>query len=147
VMRFNLRRGLVVQLSLCLGIVLLLAFVASVAPAGAQTTNCVTQCTACQVNPDQTTWKTETVPRCSPICRIFYNGQMTTVYGCYSQVCTIKPVAKLCTPKTLCENNGCESGTPYWDPDQCIPNTVVSCGSWTQIGVSYGNCISCPSTN
>jgi hypothetical protein len=142
-MRFNLRRGLVVQFSLCLGIVLLLAFVASVAPAGAQT-NCVTQCTDCQVNPDQNTWQTKTVYWCSPICRILYNGQMTTVYGCYSQVCTTKPVAKLCTPQTPCGTTGCTSGTQYWDPDQCKPNTVVSCSPITQIGVSYGNCNSCP---
>jgi hypothetical protein len=144
-MRFNLRRRLVIQLSLCLGIVLLLAFLASVAPAGAVTTNCVTQCSACQANTDTTTWKTETIYRCSGICRILYGGQMTTVYGCYSMDCTTKPVAKLCTPQTSCPVTGCEAGTPYWDPDACSPNTVVTCTNWKQIGVSYGSCQSCPS--
>jgi len=145
-MRFNLRRGLVIQLSLCLGIVLLLAFIASIAPAAAQTPDCVTQCSACQINTDQTTWKTQTVYRCSPICRIFYKGKMTTVYGCYSQECTTKPVAQSCIPKKLCPNNiDCEIGQQYWDSKLCNPNTVVSCGSWKQIGVSYSNCEKCPS--
>jgi len=135
---------LVIELCLCLGIVLLLAFVASVAPAGAQS-DCVTKCTACQVNTDQSTWTKETVHRCSPICRILYQGQMTTVYGCYKMDCTTKLVEKYCTPQTGCSVTGCDAGTPYWDPDMCKPNTVVSCSPWTQTGVSYGSCKSCPS--
>ena len=147
-MRFNLRRGLVVQLSLCLGIVLLLAFVASVAPAGASD-SCPTQCLACEkdptINPNPTY---ETIYRCSPICRILWKGQMTTVYIWYSQVCTITAIAQKCTPQTLCTSTGnCESGTPNWDPTYC-KGPVRTCAAWTQMpqGVRYGACGTRPGT-
>jgi hypothetical protein len=134
-MRFNLRRGLVIELSLCLGIVLLLAFVASIAPAAAQTqTPCVDQCGPCQVDPTQQPVVTTTV-RCSPICRILYNGQMTTVYLWYYMTCTTKKMAQPCTDP--CINNGCGI---IWDPTFC-KGTVSTCTPWTQFGgVRYGSC-------
>jgi hypothetical protein len=141
-MRFNLRRGLVVELSLCLGIVLLLAFVASVAPAGAQS-DCVTQC-SCEINPDQSTWTIDKPDyTCVAICRILYQGKITTVYGCYKRTCTTKPIDNMCIPKTLCPNNLCEIGKTTWNPEGC-QGVVTTCTAWKQIGVSYGNCDNCP---
>jgi hypothetical protein len=138
-MRLSLRRGLVIQLSLCLGIVLLLAFIASVAPVGAQS-DCVTQC-SCQVNPDESTWKTAPETTCSAICRILWRGQMTTVYGIYQRTCTSKPIDLKCIPKTLCPNTQCETGQPTWDPDGC-KGVAMSCTPWVQIGIKHGSCTS-----
>lgn len=133
-MRFNLRRGLVVQLSLCLGIVLLLAFVASVAPAAASE-QCVKQCGPCQIDPTKVPVE-KTITRCSPICRVLHDGKMQTVYIWYSMKCKTYLMAQPCTDP--CYNNGCS--IKYVDTN--CKGTVTTCTPWTQMpgGVRYDSC-------
>ena len=135
------RRGLAARLCICLGLVLLLSFIASVAPAGAISTEkpCAAICKPCVKDPDTEKCKQDLI--CLPICRILNKGKITIVHAWFEkECCTYKMVAS-CQPQRRCKTNHlCQiSGDPN---DVTCKGTAESCSEWRMISGSlgYGKC-------
>lgn len=140
-MIINSRRGFAARLCICLGLVLLLSFIASVASAGDTSKGklCAEICKPCVKDPDTEQCKRDL--KCLPICRILYQEKNRLVYGWFEQeCCTYKTVAS-CQPQKRCKNNGrCQiSGDPH---DETCKGKVTSCSEWRLIpgSLSYGTC-------
>jgi len=137
-MRFNMSRGLVARLSLCLGLVLLLALIASVAPAGAVVPSvrpCADSCDPC-VKDDTSETCTEK-EKCVAVCRIRgQDGKMKTVYFHFTKECCTWTSHKWCQPQTRCtDNNQCEkTGNPGW---KTCKGQVKECSGWIWDGEMY----------
>lgn len=138
-MKLNISKGLIARMSLCVGIVLLLAFFATVAP-GAAVKTCKETCTKCVVE-DSENWDCYDQYKCVAICRVFREGKMQTVYGCFERECCIKEKYQTCTPQSLCTtNNQCIQGKAY---DRLCKGQLQTCSRWSLYGISYGNCGQC----
>jgi hypothetical protein len=111
-MKYNIKKGTIAKLSICVAFVLLLAFFASVAPAGAAKTSCYTTCGKCTV--EKTPCDEDYQDRCVAICKI----QGVIVYAHYYRTCDIYCKQQTCTPKSRCTTTG-----------ECIigKNQVVKC--------------------
>lgn len=137
-MRFNISKGLIARMSLCVGIVLLLAFFACVAPGAAKT--CKETCTKCVVE-DSEDWDCGSQYKCVAICRVYHEGKMTTVYGCFERECCLKDKVQTCTPQTKCtDNNQCIQGQAY---DRYCTGKLNTCDRWSMYGISWGDCADC----
>jgi hypothetical protein len=139
-MRLNISKGLFARMSLCVGIVLLLVFFASVAPGAAVTKKiCKETCTKCVVE-DSEEWECHLDHKCVAICRVFREGKMQTVYACFERECCMKEKYKTCTPQSLCTtNNQCIQGKA----EDKLCTTLQTCSRWSNYGISYGNCDQC----
>jgi hypothetical protein len=131
---------LVVRLSLCLGFVLLLALIASVAPAGAVASPrpCVDSCSICEII--ESSEKCTTTPRCSPICRVRVGNKMQTIYFHFDRECCTYNREQQCQHQVRCPVNGpCEpDGVTF--PKPCKGQTKI-CGGWIWDGVMHaGSC-------
>jgi hypothetical protein len=134
-MRFDISRGLVARLFLCLGFVLLLALVASVGPAGAVVPRpCVDSCDRCVI--DEGSEDCTTTDRCSPICRIRVGNRMQTVYFHFTRECCTYTRHQWCQPQVRCTtNNQCiPTGNPGWKD---CKGTVKTCEGWVWDGNIY----------
>jgi len=128
-----MKKGTIAKLSICVAFVLLLAFFASVAPAGAAS-KCKTTCGTCKLDKDPS----ETLPqeKCVAICKI----QGVLVYAGYVRTCDIYNKHQTCTPKSLCTVTGkCIVGQNY--PNLCN-GVVKKCPRWTFTGLYWG-CPTC----
>ena len=138
-MRFNMSRGLIARLSLCLGFVLLLALIASVAPAGAvaKTITCGDSCDKCvkEAVPD-----CKTTERCSPICRVRHEGKMTTVYFHFTRECCTWDKQQWCQPQSYCTTTTKCIPTGNAEVKPC-KGQVKTCYGWVWDGkIHYGSC-------
>jgi hypothetical protein len=140
-MIINSRSGLAARLCICLGLVLILFFIACVAPAGAimKENPCTQICQPCVKDPDTEKCKNDQV--CLPIGRVLYGGKWTIVYAWFKQECCTFERATLCQPQTRCKNTGgCEiDGDPR---EVACKGTSKSCGDWQMVpgSLGYGRC-------
>jgi hypothetical protein len=133
-MKYNTKKGTIARLSICVAFVLLLAFFASVAPAGASKTSCYTTCGKCSVDKNPSDWDDQ--ERCVAICKI----QGVIVYAGYERTCDIYYKHQTCTPRSICTDNGnCETGK---NKVVLCKGEVKKCPRWTFTGLYWG-CPTC----
>ena len=99
-MKYNIKKGTIARLSICVAFVLLLAFFASIAPAGAAKPSCYTTCGKCTL--DKQPSGEQYQERCVAICKI----QGSYLYAHYERTCDLYAKHMKCTPRSFCTTTG-----------------------------------------
>jgi hypothetical protein len=115
---------------------MLLALIASVAPAGAVAARpCADSCVKCVIDPS--TEKCTITEKCLPVCKIRgQDGKMKNVYFHYTKECCTWTKHQECQPQTRCTtNNQCiPTGDKKW---KTCKGQVKECYGWVWDGEMY----------
>jgi hypothetical protein len=140
-MRLNLSKGRMGKLFICLGIVLIVAFLAgatATAPKVPQGPCPEEKCKKCVVVKGEKCVPIDPEYRCAAVCKISVGkGKRALVYNLYKKDCCEKAMHRWCTPQDPCSQDGCSKKQVL--DDNC-DKKVKSCGRWVQVAQKIGEC-------
>jgi len=135
-MKENSRNRPIRGLSICLILMLLVAFLASIASVDAASCRTGTFCKSCLKDKTSEIIGGGDQEKCMALCRVWDGDEMVTIYAVFERTCDERYKQKTCYDRTYCSTTTACSTSPNYKED--CTSTWVSCDRWALVDLTWG---------